>query len=205
MPDHKKSSTVKERELIMRAKQGDEASFEALILSCKGKAYNIAYRYMRNEEDALDVMQESFIKIYRHLEKFNEQSQFDTWVYRIVVNACNDMLRKNKNKTINDTIYKNKDSEDVFIEIADKGPRPDEILENKEKSKYILSCLEKTGHDHKEILILRDIQGFSYEQIAQILNCSMGTVKSRLSRARLKLKEIYLAGKQSEQIEDQCV
>ena len=84
-----------EKELIAAAKAGDERSFELLITQCKTKAYNIALRYLRNEEDAMDALQESFIKIYRHLDSFKEGSKFETWVYRIVVNTCNDMLRKN--------------------------------------------------------------------------------------------------------------
>ena len=194
MSDRKKVVNEKESEWIEKAKQGDEASFEALILSCKGKAYNIAYRYMRNEEDALDALQESFIKIYKNLHTFNEQSQFDTWVYRIVVNTCHDMLRKNKSRAEQSALYKNADDEEVVIEIADTRPGPAELLEQKEESGYILRCLDKAGDDHKEVLTLRDIHGFSYEEIAGMLDCSMGTVKSRISRARIKLKEIYLAG-----------
>jgi len=183
-----------ERELIRKAKGGDEDSFEALILSCKGKAYNIALRYMGNEEDALDAMQESFIKVFRHLGKFNEQSRFDTWVFRIVVNSCNDMLRKSKRGGTTDIFYKNDEHEDVALEIADSGPGPHELLEKKEESGYLLNCLEQVGAEHKEVLILRDIKGFSYDEIAEILECSMGTVKSRISRARNKLKEIYFSG-----------
>jgi len=182
-----------EKELIRKAKRGDEDSFEALILSCKGKAYNIALRYMQNEEDAMDVLQESFIKIYRHLNKFNEESRFDTWVYRIVVNTCNDMIRKNKKYGQTDSVYKNEDNEDVFLETADKDPGPGELLEQKETGSHILKCLGLLGLEHKEVLILRDIKGFSYEEISEILDCSMGTVKSRISRAREKFKEIYLA------------
>ena len=173
---------IDENELIKKAKRGDEESFEALILSCKGKAYNIAFRYMGNEEDALDVMQESFIKIYRHLDKFNGQSRFDTWVYRIVVNTASDMLRKNKRN----------EHDDILIEIADHDPGPEEQLEKKEESGYILSCLNRLADEHKEVLILRDINGFAYDEIAKMLDCSMGTVKSKISRARQKLKEIYL-------------
>jgi len=173
---------LNERELIKKAKKGDEESFEALILSCKGKAYNVAFRYMGNEDDAYDAIQESFIKIYRHLDKFNEQSRFDTWVYRIVVNTCNDMLRKNKREN----------HEEIVIEIPDKDPGPAELLERKEESGYILQCLNSLGTEHREVLILRDIKGFAYDEIAGILDCSMGTVKSKISRARQKLKEVYL-------------
>ena len=181
-----------EKELIHKAKNGDQDSFEALILSCKEKAYNIALRYMQNEEDALDAMQESFIKIFRHLSKFNEQSRFDTWVYRIVVNSCNDMLRKNKKISYIDTIYKNEDNEDIIFEIVDKAPGPDGLLEKKEESEYILKCLGKLSDEHREILVLRDIKGFAYDEIAEILDCSIGTVKSKISRARQKFKEVYL-------------
>lgn len=181
-----------EKELIQKAKQGDQDSFEALILSCKEKAYNIALRYMQNEEDALDAVQESFIKIFRHLPKFNEQSRFDTWVYRIVVNACNDMLRKSKKMKVIDTVYKNEEDEDIAFEIADKAPGPDGLLEKKEESEYIVQCLDKLSTEYKEVLILRDLNGFSYDEIASILDCSIGTVKSKISRARQKFKDIYL-------------
>jgi RNA polymerase sigma-70 factor (ECF subfamily) len=180
-----------EKELIHAAKKGDEQSFETLILSCKEKAYNIALRYMQNEEDALDAMQESFIKIFRHLSKFNEQSRFDTWVYRIVVNSCNDMRRKNKKIHYIDTVYKNEEHEDVTLEIPDKGPGPEELLEKKEESERILKCLNQLSEEHREVLILRDIRGVSYDEIAKILDCSMGTVKSKISRARQKLKDTY--------------
>ena len=201
MSDREKNWNAKESEWIARAKRGDEASFEALLSSCEKKAYNIAYRYLRGEEDALDALQESFIKIYRHLDQFNEQSRFDTWVYRIVVNTCRDMLRRTKNRALRDALYKDEEREDSIAEIADTRPGPEEVLAKKEESEYILNCLEKVGPDHKEVLILRDIQGFSYEEIAKIQDCSIGTVKSRLSRARFRLKEVYLSGREAEQKE----
>jgi len=183
---------ITEKELIRKAKQGDQDAFEALILSCKEKAYNIALRYMQNEEDALDALQESFIKIFRHLSKFNEQSRFDTWVYRIVVNSCNDLLRKNKKISYMDTVYKNEDDEDIPFEIADKAPGPEGLLDQKEENETILNCLNKLSDEHREILVLRDIKGFAYDEIAEILDCSIGTVKSKISRARQKFKEIYM-------------
>lgn len=178
--------------LIKQAKEGDEGSFEALILSCKGKAYNIALRYVKNENDAMDVLQESFIKIFRNLSKFNEQSKFETWVYRIVVNTCNDFLRKNKNKRNEVPIILNDNDNSKEFDILDNAPPPEEVLLNKEHGEYILNCLEKIPIEHKEILILRDIKGFTYDEISEILECSLGTVKSRISRARIRLKQIYL-------------
>jgi RNA polymerase sigma-70 factor (ECF subfamily) len=181
-----------EKLLIEQAKDGDEGSFETLILSCKGKAFNIALRYMNNESDALDVIQESFIKIFRHLSKFNGESKFDTWAYRIVVNTCHDFIRKSKNKYNVVPISISEEEEQPQFEIKDQSPQPEEMILRKEESAYIVRCLEKINPDHKEIIILRDIRGFSYEEISEILECSMGTVKSRISRARNKLKEVYL-------------
>lgn len=181
-----------EKLLIEKAKKGDEGSFETLILSCKGRAYNIALRYMRNEEDAMDALQESFIKIFRHLNKFNEESRFDTWVYRIVVNTCTDLLRKNAYKKTEEHFYYQDDEEkESILHLADSDPTPEETIIKKENSTYIMECLEKLGQEHKEVLILRDMQGFSYDEISQVMECSVGTIKSRLNRARIKLREIY--------------
>jgi len=181
--------------LIEKAKKGDEESFETLILSCKGKAYSIAYRYLRNEEDAMDALQESFIKIFRGLKGFNGESQFDTWVYRIVVNTCNDFIRKQKSRPQTEELFRNQESDEEYeIQIADSRDNPEERLEQKELGQYIMECLEKLKEEYREILILRDINGFSYEEISKILNCNEGTVKSRISRARQKLKEIYFSG-----------
>lgn len=182
-----------ERELIARAKAGDESSFEQLIIQCKTRAYNIALRYMRSEEDALDVLQESFIKVFRHLSSFKEESSFDTWVYRIVVNTCNDMLRKNSDLKKTDSIYQGQGEEEQRVtQLPDKSPTPEEALERKERAEIILRSLERLSPEQKEIVILRDVQGFSYEEISEILTCSLGTVKSRINRARLRLREILM-------------
>lgn len=186
------SADLREKLLIQKAKSGDEKSFESLILSCQSKAYNIAIRYLKNEEDALDALQESFIKIFRHLNSFKEDSRFDTWVYRIVVNTCNDMLRKNSNRKITDSIFKTEDDKETIIEIPDTSGSPEEALDRKEKTEHILMCLEKLSQEQKEIIVLRDVHGFSYDEISEILECSIGTVKSRINRSRLRLREILL-------------
>lgn len=184
-----------QKELIKKAKNGDEESFETLIKACSARAYNIALRYLRNEEDALDVLQESYIKIFRYLGRFREDSSFDTWVYRIVVNSCNDFLRKNSVDRKTDRLYRQDEDGEVAIEFSDPSPNPEEQMLEKEKSQEILNCLERLPQDHREVLILREIQGFSYEEIAQILKCSQGTVKSRINRGRSKLREIVLEQK----------
>lgn len=182
----------KEKNLINRAKKGDEKSFESLILGCQGRAYNIALQYLKNEHDALDALQESFIKIFRNLNSFNGDSKFDTWVYRIVVNTCNDMLRKNNNRKKIDSIYHDDGEKETILEIPDSSNSPEELYDKKEKRNRIISCLEKLNPEQKEIIILRDIHGFTYEEISEILDCSIGTVKSRINRSRLRLRETLL-------------
>ncbi len=185
-------SVKTEKELIALAKAGDERSFELLIEQCKTKAYNIALRYLRNEEDAMDALQESFIKIYRHLESFREGSKFDTWVYRIVVNTCNDMLRKNHGAPVEYLNRSDEEEEEYTLELPDSDPGPQDALLQKEQAKLILDALDQLKPDQKEVVILRDIQGFAYEEIAEMLNCSMGTIKSRINRSRSRLREILL-------------
>lgn len=177
-----------ESRLVQMAKAGDTESFEKLIENSKQRAYNIAFRYLRNEEDALDALQESMIKVYRNIQKFHEESQFDTWVYRIVINTCNDMLRKSSKWKHVEPIEDVR-QETIVTKHADQSELPEQAMEQQEQRRTILYCLERLPRDQKEILILRDIQGFTYEEIAILLKCSVGTVKSRISRARTGFRE----------------
>ncbi len=184
-----------EKKLLRYAIKGDVESFEKLIERYQSKAYNIALRMIGNEEDAKDVIQDAFIKIYRSLHKFRGDSSFYTWIYRIVTNTCYDFIKKqNKrnNNTISLTNYQNS-LEGEVEDIKDERHQPDIIMDSKEDSTHILDCLHRLSYDHKTVIILRDIQGFSYDEIAQILNCSEGTVKSRINRARISLKEIIVS------------
>lgn len=188
-----------EKTIIQKAMQGDESAFETLILSCSKKAYNIAFRYLRNEEDAQDAVQESFIKLYRHLASFNFNSKFDTWFYRIVVNVCNDILRKRKVQQ--DTFHPLEYAGDreYHPEIKDKLPTPEERALIEEERRLLLNCIDKLADDHREMIVLRDMNGFSYEEIAEIADCSIGTVKSRISRARMRLRELYIKDAKNEE------
>lgn len=180
--------------LIEKARMGSESDFEALILSCQGKAYSMAYRYFNNPEDAMDALQESFLKIYRSLGTFKGESSFQTWVYRIVANTCCDMLRKKKARITTESLVKMDGEDEYTLEIMDESMGPEERAIHQELTGYILHYLEKLPLEQKEIIVLRDIQGFSYEDIAEILHINPGTVKSRISRARMKLREIYVGG-----------
>jgi RNA polymerase sigma factor (sigma-70 family) len=186
MPDEEKI-------LIQKAKAGDTDSFELLIQRCKTKAFNIALRYLQNEEDAMDALQDSFIKIFRSLHQFKEESSFDTWVYRIVINTCNDMSRKNKKYNGNVSLFgKDEEQHEQDFEIPDFTNSPEVILEKQETLTLVMTSLARLPQEQQEAVVLRDVQGFSYDEIAAILHCSSGTIKSRISRGRISLRKLIL-------------
>lgn len=182
-----------ENNLIQRCKDGDIESFEELIRSHKQRVYNIALKMLSNTEDAMDVSQEAFIKVYRSIGKFNMESSFSTWLYKVVVNTCLDFIKKNKKL---DKVY----SIDEFIEnrevnlnqqgLKNKYDTPEEALDKKIKRQTINRAINELPENFRTVIILRDIQGFSYEEIANITNCSLGTVKSRIKRGRESLKKL---------------
>lgn len=179
-----------EQLLVKRSKSGDIEAFEQLIFDYQKKAYNIALRVMGNQEDAKDMCQEAFIRIYKSIEGFKEQSSFSTWMYRIVTNVCLDEIRKKKkSETVSlDGTYETENGE-IHFEIASDDDTPEEAYVRTEKKRIILKSINELSEEYKTAIVLRDIQGFSYEEIANILCCSIGTVKSRINRARNILKD----------------
>lgn len=178
-----------EKLLVKRSKSGDIEAFEQLIFDYQKKAYNIALRIMGNQEDAKDMCQEAFIRIYKSIEGFKEQSSFSTWMYRIVTNVCLDEIRKKKkSEAVSlDGTYETENGE-IHFEIASDDDTPEESYVRTEKKSIILKSINELSEEYKTAIVLRDIQGFSYEEIANILCCSIGTVKSRINRARNILK-----------------
>ena len=176
--------------LIKRSQKGDVEAFEELIRDYKKIAFNIALRILKNKEDAEDISQEALIKAYSSIDRFNMKSTFKTWLYRIVVNSCLDFKRKRSLATYSlDEPIKTQTSE-VKMQIEDNKNNPDVIFEKELNSKMVLEAVNQLEYDFKTIIILRDIQGFSYQEISEILSCNPGTVKSRLNRARKKLKTV---------------
>jgi len=174
-----------ELQLIKGAKNGNKYCFEQLILAYEKQVYNIAFQYLKNQESAKDVSQEIFIKVYKYINKFNEKSKFSTWLYRIAVNACLDEIRKNKHE-LNQVTYQI----DEDINIASDDLMPEVTVLEKEKKEVIYDSINQLKKEYKTFIILRDIQGFSYKEISDITQTSIGTVKSSLSRARGKLKTL---------------
>ncbi len=177
--------------LVEQSRQGNVDAFEELIKDYKKSAYNIALRVLRNVEDAEDASQEALIKVFKNIQNFNMQSTFKVWMYRIVVNTCLDFKRKKMINavSIDESIDLGGNSE-IKREIADDSGNPDALVEKKYTNKLVNDAVNKLDDDYKTIIVLRDIQGFAYSEIAEILSCNLGTVKSRLSRARKSLKEI---------------
>jgi RNA polymerase sigma-70 factor (ECF subfamily) len=180
----------KEILLIKRSQKGDVDAFESLISDNTKFVYNIALKMLKNKEDAEDISQEALIKVYKNIDSFNMDSSFRTWMYRIVVNTCLDHMRKNKITTVSIDKPIIAEHNEFQVEIEDKRPSPEALLERKETQKLVIKALNQLDDCFKTAIILRDINDLSYEEIADILTCSLGTVKSRISRGRQKLKEI---------------
>ena len=179
-----------EKLLITKSKNGDILAFEQLLSLYEKKAYNIAFRMMRNEEDAKDAVQEAFIKVFKSMKSFREESSFSTWLYRIVTNVCLDELRKRKKyASVSLEFEIESDRGTTHIELGKDEVTPEDLYERQEKKELVLDTINSLKEDYKTVVILRDIQGFSYEEIATILSCSLGTIKSRINRARNVLKD----------------
>ena len=180
-----------ETDLIKRAQNGDVAAFETLIEEYQKRIFAIAYRMIQHQEDAADLTQEVIIKLFKNLDKFKGDSKFSTWVYRIATNTCLDAIKANR-RHMAYSLDKEIETEEGSIvgELPDKGPTPEEAAERKDIQRAVRVAIEKLGKEHKRVIVLRDLQGLSYEEIAEILQCSVGTVKSRISRARGNLKKL---------------
>lgn len=177
--------------LIKKAAKGDKKSFELLMDEYMGVIYNVALRMSDNRDDADDMTQEILIKIFRSIASFKGNSKFSTWVYRVAVNTCLDELKKKKNKKYIslDADFGNEEGESR-IEIRDEAPSPERRAEQKELREIVASAISKLSDEHKTVIVLRDLRGLSYSEIAEILGCNDGTVKSRINRARAQLKGI---------------
>lgn len=175
--------------LVGRCQDGDIYAFEALVERYKEKAYSIAFRFTHNEEDALDLSQEAFVKAYQSIRSFKMSSTFYTWLYRIVVNLCIDFQRKRKKEdSLRDDISDWQEERDVAF--SQPSLTPEAELIQKELKEKIERGLELLPMHHRQVLILRDFEDLSYKEIAEVINKSEGTVMSRLHHARKGLRDI---------------
>ena len=175
---------------IRRAQNGDKTALEELLLAYEKRVFNIACRLMGNEADAADMAQEALIKIYRSIKSFKGEASFSSWVYRLTVNACMDGLRRRKRVPI--SLEFARESGVPFEDAAAVTPETHAL--SIERSEDIQKAIDMLTAEHRAVVVMRDITGLSYEEISQCLKVSVGTVKSRISRGRQRLKELLLEG-----------
>ncbi len=175
--------------IIRDVQSGDANAFEDIVREYERNVYNIALRICGDREDALDVSQESFLKAYHSLHSFRGDSKFSVWLYRIVSNTCLDLLRERKRRAEVPLVREDDEGEADQAEIPDESLSPEKLYERRLTREALRRGLLSLPEDQRKILLLREIQGFSYEEIAQILSLESGTVKSRIFRARRKLCE----------------
>lgn len=179
-----------EQEAIRRALSGELDAFNQLVLKYQQMAYSVAYRMLQNEGAAADVVQESFLKAYRALPSF-QGGNFKSWLMRIVVNSCYDLLRVQQREHT-DSLDDGPGDLDYAPHLVDRSEGPEAYAERMELTHHIELGIRALPPDQRTVLVLCDVQGYSYEEIAEITGFPMGTVKSRISRARTKLRDFLL-------------
>lgn len=188
---HKKNEDIiddvlSDEDLIEQFQKGSEYAYEQIVIRYKDKLLNFAYRYLGNIDDAEDVVQETFLKLYIHKNLYRRIARFSTWLYTITLNLVkNELNHRNRRKifSINEMKYENEE-----YEISDENIGPEEITDNIIRDELIQRAINSLSSKFKEVVILKDVQELSYEEISKIINVNLGTIKSRLNRARLKLQ-----------------
>lgn len=182
-----------EAKLVQAAKGGDMQAFDELVNLYNKRVINIAYSLLSDREDAYDAAQEVFIRVYKNLSGFRGDSTVSTWIFRITQNVCKDFLRKRK--PIAQSLD-NDDEDEPSLEIADESLSPEQVSERNEKIALLRAAIAELEENQRIVLTLFDLDGRSYEEIAEIIKCPIGTVKSRLYRARESLRKILAENKE---------
>ena len=177
--------------LIKKAQKGDSNAFGELIMAYEKFVFNVACKMFSNPEDAEDIAQDVLIKAYKNIDKFDFNSSFSTWLYRITTNTCIDEMRKRKGKETY-SIDEEDEESGLSLQIKDTSPDAEETVIQQETVSEVRRAIDKLSEEHKTVIILRDLQDLSYEEVADTLGINVGTVKSRLARARKNLKDIIL-------------
>lgn len=184
---------VHDIELVRRCQAGDTRAFDSLVTKYRGRVYAMAYHLVQNETEAWDLAQEAFIKAWKALPGFKGDAAFYTWLFRITHNVAYDWLRKKKIRAEGNEFDDSRADHGIAAgaETAPHGaPAPDTALKQAELGQRIRQAIGQLSADHQQAILLREVEGLSYEEIAQAMQCSVGTIMSRLFYARKKLQEI---------------
>ena len=177
-----------EKVTLAKARRGDLPAFEALVRAYEKRVYAVALRSTGSPEDAADLTQETFLRAWRSIESFRGESGFATWLLRITMNLCIDHARHKQAQPQTQPLTIGE--EEAERPLPDPAPTPEQALENRELGRELAAALGEISAEHRSIVLLRDVSGLSYTEIAETLEISEGTVKSRLSRARLALRAV---------------
>ena len=178
-------------ELVRRCQDGDLSAFGDLVRRHQQAIFAFCVRFLKNTEDAEDIAQETFVQAYKNIGRFRPKAKFSTWLFTIARNLSLNFIRDKRPSAY---MAVSVDDDEHFVTLtAASSSRPDNIADSRETAAQVRRCIDKLSADHKMIIVLRDLEGLSYEEIGEVMKCRAGTVKSRLSRARACLKEIIAA------------
>jgi len=167
---------------------GDKGAFDRLVVRHQDRVFNLCYRFVGDYHEANDLAQDVFIKVFASIKKFRFKSEFSTWLYRITVNTCRNRVKSLAFRFKKKAASLHSERGNITVALSDESGSPGTALEQKERSKIIQEAINTLPEDKKTVLILRDMEGLTYEEIAVVTGLNPGTVKSRLARAREKLK-----------------
>lgn len=180
---------AEDKELIQLSKQGNRDAFQKLMEKYSPQIYNLSYRLTKNETDAKDIFQETFIKAFKSVKQFKEKSEFSTWLYRIAVNLwINETKKPERRKILSLNGTTEEGDNGMFAQFADTNPLPGEELEKKQLQEIVQSQIAKLNPEQRLVIVLRYIENKSYVEIAEICKCNIGTVGSRICRASDELR-----------------
>ncbi len=183
----KTKSSPTDEELIARFQQGDNYAFDLLVKRYKDPLMNFVFRFVGEKEEAEDIVQETFLRLFKNKHYYREIAKFSTWIYTIAGNlAKTELRRRRRRKLLSISAFMSSEKD---YDIPDEDSNPEKETNTVVTDKIIQKAIDKLSPKFKQVIILRDIQGFSYEEIAEIVGIPLGTVKSRVNRARLKLQE----------------
>jgi RNA polymerase sigma-70 factor (ECF subfamily) len=181
-----------ETEFIERLRRGEAAAFEELVAERSGEIYGLLFRLTENSEEARDLTQETFLRAFQSIGRFRGEADLRTWIYRIAINQARNRWRwwrrRHKDSTVSLDATQGQSNQTLIATLAESSDNPEQQTLAHERELALRSALQKVGRAYRETVVLRDIEGFTYEEIATTLGINIGTVKSRLARGRQELK-----------------